>query len=71
MAKHIIKYDHHDGFKFPLHQIETWCGHRPGAFEWLFQDAQHAVLFIEQNGSQTPCKQCLEAIRHVIDLEVN
>lgn len=70
MDKHIIKYDHYDGVKLPLHQIETWCGHQPVAFEWLFQDAQHAALCIEQDGSQEPCKQCLKAIRDVIDREV-
>jgi len=44
--------------------------YQPEAFEWLFQDAQHAVLCIEQGGSQSPCKRCLKAIRDVIDREV-
>ncbi|MCL5634794.1 hypothetical protein M5Y66_09795 [Enterobacter vonholyi] len=70
MPKHIIKYDHRDGVKLPQYQVETWCGHQPGAFEWLFQDAQHAVLCIEHGGSQVPCKRCLKAIRDVIDREV-
>ena len=47
-VRHIIKYDWRDGVKLTPHQIETWCGHQPKCGEWLFQDAQHALLSIEQ-----------------------
>ncbi|EBD4403630.1 hypothetical protein CU481_12100 [Salmonella enterica] len=62
MSKHIIKYDYREGVKLPKHEIETWCGHRPGSSEWLFQDAQHALLSIEQGTLLVPCKNCLAAI---------
>ncbi|HGF4741566.1 TPA: hypothetical protein ACF35F_001064, partial [Escherichia coli] len=62
VSKHIIKYDYREGVKLPKHEIETWCGHRPGSFEWLFQDAQHALLSIEQGALLVPCKNCLAAI---------
>ena len=60
--RHIIKYDWKDGVKLPPHQTETWCGHQPKCGEWLFQDAQHALLSIEQGSLQVPCKRCLAAI---------
>lgn len=62
VSKHIIKYDYREGVKLPKHEIETWCGHRPGSFEWLFQDAQHALLSIEHGALLVPCKNCLAAI---------
>ncbi len=62
MRKHIIKYDYREGVKLHKHEIETWCGHRPGSFEWLFQDAQHALLSIEQGTLLVPCNNCLAAI---------
>ena len=62
LIRHIIKYDWKDGVKLPPHQIETWCGHQPKCGEWLFQDAQHALLSIEQGSLQVPCKNCLAAI---------
>ncbi|MCS3490500.1 hypothetical protein [Enterobacter sp. SLBN-59] len=62
MSKHIIKYDHHDGVKLSKHETETWCGHAPQFSDWLFQDAQHALLSIEQGSLQVPCKKCLAAI---------
>ncbi|HCR0385310.1 TPA: hypothetical protein OMS42_002060 [Enterobacter kobei] len=62
MSKHIIKYDHRDGIKLAKHETETWCGHKPQFSDWLFQDAQHALLSIEQGSLQVPCKKCLSAI---------
>lgn len=62
MSKHIIKYDHRDGVKLSKHETETWCGHAPQFSDWLFQDAQHALLSIEQGSLQVPCKKCLAAI---------
>lgn len=62
MSKHIIKYDYHDGAKLAKHEIETWCGHAPQFSDWLFQDAQHALLSIEHGSLQVPCKKCLAAI---------
>ena len=64
MSNHIIKYDYREGVKLPKHEIETWCGHRPRSFEWLFQGAQHALLSIEQGTLLVPfpCKNCLAAI---------
>jgi len=60
--RHIIKYDWKDGVKLPRCEIQLWCGHKPGYGEWLFQDAQHALLSIEQGSLQVPCKRCLAAI---------
>lgn len=62
MQQHIIKYEYRDGVKLPKHQVETWCGHHPVSFEWLFQDAQHALLSIEQSSRISPCSKCLEKI---------
>ncbi|EOW7592847.1 hypothetical protein ACOE72_000784 [Escherichia coli] len=62
MPKHIIKFAYRDGVKLLPHQVETWCGHQPIQFEWLFQDAQHALLSIEQGTLLVPCKNCLAAI---------
>lgn len=62
MSKHIIKYDYRDGAKLAKHEIETWCGHVPQFSDWLFQDAQHALLSIEQGTLLVPCKNCLAAI---------
>ena len=58
----IIKYAYPDGVKLAKHEIETWCGHAPQFSDWLFQDAQHALLSIEQGSLQVPCKKCLAAI---------
>ncbi|WP_227136711.1 hypothetical protein [Kosakonia radicincitans] len=62
MKNHIIKYDHRDGVKLSKHEIETWCGHKPKVADWLFQDAQHAILSIEQHSDVAPCSECLKAI---------
>ncbi|HHA1204606.1 hypothetical protein V6183_04145 [Enterobacter hormaechei] len=62
MSKHIIKYEYRDGVKLAKPEIETWCGHAPKFSDWLFQDAQHALLSIEQGSLQVPCKNCLAAI---------
>ncbi|MEP8883471.1 hypothetical protein ABKV35_00055 [Enterobacter kobei] len=62
MSNHIIKYDYRDGIKLAKHETETWCGHRPHFSDWLFQDAQHALLSIEQGSLQVPCKKCMAAI---------
>ncbi|XYV36921.1 hypothetical protein ACQCOG_17305 [Escherichia coli] len=62
VSKHIIKYDYRDGAKLAKHEMETWCGHVPQFSDWLFQDAQHALLSIEQGSFQVPCKNCLAAI---------
>ena len=65
MGKHIVKYDYKDGVKLAKHERETWCGHNPEWTDWLFQDAQHALLSIEQGSLQAPCKECLKAIINV------
>ncbi|MDF3570895.1 hypothetical protein [Enterobacter cloacae] len=70
MSKHIIKYDHRDGVKLAKHETETWCGHKPQFSDWLFQDAQHALLSIEQGSLLVPCKKCLKAIVKVAQQEV-
>ncbi|EQA3413047.1 hypothetical protein ACX1JN_000690 [Cronobacter sakazakii] len=62
MSKHIIKYDHRDGVKLAKHETETWCGHKPQFSDWLFQDAQHALLSIDQGSLQVPCNKRLAAI---------
>lgn len=62
MSKHIIKYDYRDGVKLAKHEIKTWCGHAPQFSDWLFQDAQHALLITEHGSLQVPCKKCLAAI---------
>lgn len=62
MRKHIIKVDHLDGDRLPTNKIETWCGVAPTYGEWLFQDAQHALIAVENGFRQEPCEQCLRAI---------
>lgn len=62
MAKHIIKYDYRDGVKLPKNEVEIWCGYTPKSSDWLFQDAQHAILSIEQESRIQPCKRCIKAI---------
>nr|DAH73744.1 MAG TPA: hypothetical protein [Caudoviricetes sp.] len=62
MRKHIIKYEYCNGVKLAKHEIETWCGYAPQFSDWLFLDAQHALLSIEQGSLQVPCKKCLAAI---------
>lgn len=58
MFNHIIKYDYRDGVKLTKHEIETWFGCSPEFSDWLFQDAQHALLVMEQGGRIIPCKSC-------------
>lgn len=65
MRKHIIKVDHRDGVELPTNKIETWCGVAPSYGEWLFQDAQHALIAVENGFRQEPCAQCLSAIVQV------
>lgn len=65
MGKHIIKVDHRYGDKLPTHKIETWCGATPSYGEWLFQDAQHALIAVENGFRQEPCTQCLSTIIQV------
>lgn len=65
MRKHIIKVDHLDGVKLPTNKVETWCGATPSYGEWLFQDAQHALIAVETGFRQEPCAQCLTAIIQV------
>lgn len=62
MFNHIIKYEYRDGVKLAQHEIETWCGRKPEFSDWLFQDAQHALLVMEQGGRIMPCKNCLKNI---------
>ena len=62
MTKHIIKYEYRDGVKLAKHEVETWCGYVPQFSDWLFQDAQHAILSIEQESRIQPCKRCIKAI---------
>ncbi|BBK09322.1 hypothetical protein [Klebsiella phage 05F01] len=63
MSKHIIKYDWINGVKLKHHEIITWCGAEPG---WLFQDAQHAILSVEQGSRVLPCKECMKSILEVL-----
>ncbi|MGM5670077.1 hypothetical protein [Enterobacter cloacae] len=62
--KHIIK--------FPLenNKKESWCGAVISPTEWAFEDAQHALLSIEQGSLVQPCKECLKAIVKVAQQEV-
>lgn len=62
MKKHIIKYEYRDGVKLARHEIETWCGYAPQFSDWLFQDAQHAILSVEHESLNQPCKRCIKAI---------
>lgn len=71
MSKHIIKYEYRDGVKLAKHEIEIWCGHSPKFAEWLFQDAQHAILSIEQESRIQPCKRCLKAIINTAENGLN
>jgi len=67
-CKHVIKYTHDDGVK--LRNPTTWCGRKVYANDWLFQDAAHVLLALDQSTCVTPCKQCLKAMRKVINAEL-
>ncbi len=69
MANHIIKYDHDDGKKLPRHKRITWCGRKPN--NWSFQDAQHALLSLDQGQLAQPCRSCLMKMKLVINAELN
>lgn len=62
--KHIIK--------FPLenNKKDSWCGAVISPTEWALEDAQHALLSIEQGSLVQPCKECLKAIVKVAQQEV-
>lgn len=60
--RHVIKFDHQNGRELPKHEVVTWCGAQLQPFDWAFVDAQHALLCIEKNHWQIPCKDCLAAM---------
>lgn len=62
MGKHVIKYEYRDGVRLPKHETVTWCGGKVEWADWLFQDAQHALLSVEQCSSLEPCGECMKAI---------
>lgn len=61
----IVKYEYADGMK--LTNPTSWCGKSLAAMEWKFQDAQHAILSVEQNSLVVPCSKCMENIAKVVD----
>lgn len=65
MKNHVIKLTHVNGK--PLPTEISWCGKSILYYDFCFQDAQHALLSVEQNTTAQPCKHCLNAIRKVIN----
>lgn len=63
-SKHVIKYAWNDGEK--LKDPTTWCGQKVYPHDWCFQDAQHALLAVEQESTSLPCQDCLRAIGRVV-----
>jgi hypothetical protein len=47
---------------------ETWCGHVPKQFDWMFEDAQHVALAV--GGSIQPCKNCIKSIIRQLSKEL-
>ncbi len=45
---------------------KSYCGIALTSFDWCFQNVDHALLTIEQEGSIAPCKDCLESIQRII-----
>lgn len=66
--RHVIKYTHDDGVE--RDQPLVWCGERLWRNQWMFLDAQHCLLALDQSTLTTPCPKCLEAMRGVIDREL-
>lgn len=60
---HIIKLEYQDGCK--LETPVSWCGQEVWRDEWLFQDAQHALLSLGRS-TTVPCADCLAAITKLI-----
>ncbi len=50
---------------------ETWCGRVPSqsmqAFEWMFQDASHALLNARHLGLTLICPECADAMKSAIE----
>lgn len=69
---HIVKYEYDNGVKLPISKRILWCGidAKKLGFDFTFQDAQHALLAIEQGLINEPCKECLKNISVVINSEL-
>lgn len=61
---HIAKHDYRDGRELPM--PISWCGKEVPRTEWIFQDAQHALLSLEHSSIE-PCRDCLSAISKLIE----
>lgn len=62
--KHIIKVPAENNKK------ESWCGAVISPMEWAFEDAQHALLSIEDGSGISVCIECLKSIHGVINEEI-
>ncbi|QGZ13272.1 hypothetical protein PP410_gp55 [Vibrio phage NF] len=71
-SRHIIKYEYENGKKLRRSKRVIWCGVDAGklGFDFVFQDAQHALLSIEQGQLVRPCKNCLKEIKRLIDSDI-
>lgn len=62
--KHIIKFTAENNKK------DGWCGAVISPTEWAFEDAQHALLSIEDGSGISVCIECLKDMRSVINEEI-
>jgi len=49
----------------------SWCGRKLAHHNWVFQDAEHAMLHLAQGPDISPCRACLSAIKKLIEKELN
>jgi len=49
------------------HPRRLWCGKEKGSFDWVFQDATHALLNAESGGRLLMCPDCAKAISAALE----
>lgn len=71
MVAHVVKFTHEDGKELRRHERVLWCGADAAkiGFDFTFQDAQHALLSIENGARVRPCKKCISAMVRLINGE--
>ena len=73
MPQHVIKDRFEDKgghYGVPLDPPIAWCGRKCYNPGWYFTSAQHVLQHLIKDGGIAPCKNCLRAIRKVINEEL-
>lgn len=52
------------------HPVKAWCGAFVGR-EFHFLDAEHAISYLVDGGSITPCRFCLIKLREILNQELS